>query len=110
MHYLKVEIIIPMFYNDGKKIESSKHAQTFRQIVKQFKGCTEDKSPLLGGWIDQSTGKQYKDKNFSYWVICEDNNTNEDFLNDFKENLKTRYSQQEILMYSFNIKSFTKLV
>lgn len=99
-----------MYYNDRNKIESRKHAQTFREIVKQFKGCTEDRSPLIGRWIDSKTGKNYKDRNFCYWVICEDNYSNIHFLNSFKEDLKKRYSQEEILIYSMNINCDTKLV
>jgi hypothetical protein len=100
---LKVEILIPKFYNDKRQMEASKRRITYQEIVRQFKGCTEDKSPLIGNWIDPKTGNKYSDRNFSYWVICDDKVDTTYFLDDLKKRLKQRYEQEEIMMYSISI-------
>jgi hypothetical protein len=104
LHRIKVEILIPKFDNNNAKIDGRKHGATYREIFKQFNGCTQDKSPLLGSWIDPNTGKKYKDKNFSYWVICDDNYNTTYFLDNLKERLKERYEQEDILMYGTEIR------
>ena len=76
----------------------------------QFGGCTEDKSPLLGGWRSPSTGTEYRDEVFSYWIIYIDNIANFHFLKEFKERLEERYRQEEILIYSTTINSDSKLI
>jgi hypothetical protein len=99
VYSFKVDIIIPKFYNDGTKIDASKHVETYRDIIKHFGDCTEDRSPLKGDWTDPKTGEKHKDRNFSYWIICNDNYPNMYFLEEFKKTLIERYDQKEILMY-----------
>jgi hypothetical protein len=103
VHRFKVEILIPKYYNDNRRIEAFKHRITYQQIFSQFHGCTIDKAPLIGDWIDPKTGKRYRDRNLSCSVICDDNYDNMDFLNRFKTQLKERYIQEEIMMYSILI-------
>ena len=103
MQRLKVEILIPKFDNNKKRIDSRKHRYTYQEIVKQFRGCTRSNIPLIGDWIDEKSGKKYRDKNFSYWVLCQDNIATVHFLNELKKRLKERYEQEEIMMYSTEI-------
>lgn len=102
MQRLKVEILIPKFYNDKRPVEASKHIMTYREIFREFKGCTKDNSPLVGDWMSDE-GKTYSDRNFSYWVICDDNVATTHFLVNLKERLKERYAQKDIMMYSISI-------
>jgi hypothetical protein len=103
---LKVEVLIPKCYNDKTPIEGWKYRVTYRDVFKQFNGCTVDKSPLIGEWLDPKTGKKYKDRNIAYWVICDDTYDSMNFLDKLKETLKTRFQQEEIMMYSTNIHLF----
>jgi hypothetical protein len=96
---LKIEILVPKKYNNGEIIPAIHHARTSNDLARQFGSYTEDSSPLLGSWIDPKTKKKYKDENFTYWVLCNDTKYNTDFLPRFKEKLKERYQQIEILMY-----------
>jgi hypothetical protein len=102
---LKVEILVPKFFNNGNRIPVKKHRLTAQELSKQFDGCTEDKSPLFGQWIDPKTKRKYIDKNFAFWVICKDSKTNLEFFRTFKGSLKRRYNQEEILIYSISITS-----
>ncbi len=102
VHQTKAEIIIPIYYNDGTKIESVKHVYTYREIITQFNHCTEDKSLLVGDWTDDA-GKQYKDRNFAYFVLYNDSYDNIYFLDELKKRLEDRYQQYEILIYLTNV-------
>lgn len=100
---LKVEILIPKFYNDGRKIEGRKHKETARELHRRFGGFTQDDSPLIGEWMDNQDGRKYKDKSFSFWVICEDDHDTITFFNEFRKKLEERYNQRKILIYSIKI-------
>ena len=96
---LKIEIIIPKYYNDGKKITQKFHLKTNNDISKQFGNFTEDPSSQLGEWKDPDTGIKYKDANFIYLILCEYDIKHLDFLEKFKKKLEKRYKQQKILIY-----------
>ena len=85
---LKIEILVPIKYNNGEIIPAINHARTSNDLGRQFGSYTEDSSPLLGSWIDPKTRKKYKDENFTYWVLCDATKENIDFLPEFKEVLK----------------------
>ncbi len=98
MQQHKVEILLPLTYNNKKPIEGKKYVDTYKQILNQFNGCTQDKTSLIGGWKDPKTNKKYKDINICYWVICVDSIDNTHFLEKLKDRLKIRFEQDEIMM------------
>jgi hypothetical protein len=100
---LKVEVLIPKFYNDGRRIEGIKYRETYQEVFSQFGGCTIDNSPLLGRWIDPNTHQEYNEKNIAFWVICNDTYDSLYFLDNLKNKLKTRFDQKEIMIYSIKI-------
>lgn len=111
MSDLKVEILLPLHYNEDpkgkrKKIEGSKYAETYDDLMSKFGGCTIDDSPLLGGWVDPSTRKRISDENTTYWVVCKKTKTNMAFLHGFKRKLKKRFEQKEMMMYYMIINRF----
>jgi hypothetical protein len=101
---LKVTLLVPKFYNDGKQVEVTKHRKTAQELTKRFKGCTQDNTPLLGQWTDPDTGATDNDVNFAFWVICQDTPRNLLFLKKYKDKLKIRYKQKEILMYAVTVR------
>jgi hypothetical protein len=96
---LKIEILVPKKFNDGKKIPAILHVKTSNDLARQFESYTEDSTSLLGSWLDPKTKEKYKDTNFTYWVLCDNTKDNKDFLPQFKEILKERYQQLDILIY-----------
>ena len=92
---LKIEIIIPKFYNNGKEINSKIHLKTTNDISKQFGNFIEDPSSQLGEWKDPETKIKYKDTNFIYWILCEHNNKHLNFLEKFKKKLGKRYNNKK---------------
>lgn len=91
--------MLPLRYNDGKKIEGMKFSITYEELVDKFGGCTIDNSPLLGGWIDPFTQKQVKDENTMYWVVCKKTNGNIEFFRKMKKKLKVRFQQKDMMIY-----------
>lgn len=111
MSDLKVEILLPLRYNEDqkgkrKKIEGEKYSQTFDELVGRFGGCTIDNSPLLGGWLDPATQKQIRDENSTYWVVCKNNKNNIDFFHKLKKRLKIRFNQKDMMIYYILINRF----
>ncbi|HEX9677418.1 hypothetical protein [Nitrososphaera sp.] len=108
---LKVEVLLPLYYNpDSKrkriKIEGSKYSKTYDDISNKFGGCTMDNSPLVGGWLDPKTKKPVKDISKTYWVICKKTKTNIQFFKKLKKNLEARFMQEEIMMYYIQVHRF----
>jgi hypothetical protein len=97
---IKVEIILPLYYNDRTRIERYKFIKTYDEIIERFNGCTVNPTPLVGGWKDPESGTVYKnEENVLYYVICEDDSKNKEVLTNLKQILKERFQQNEIMMY-----------
>jgi hypothetical protein len=78
---IKVEILLPLYYNDNRDVEDKKFEKTHDYIKKQFGGLTIGDRPLLGYWIDPNIGINYEnEKNTLYWVLCEKTKNNIQFF------------------------------
>ncbi|MGC2599154.1 MAG: hypothetical protein WA395_13630 [Nitrososphaeraceae archaeon] len=66
MAQIKVEILLPLYYNDKREIEDRKFEETHDLIKKQFGGLTIADRPLLGYWIDQDTDMSYDNEKTRY--------------------------------------------
>lgn len=111
MSEIKVEILLPNLYNGDKngqrkEVEGKKYSDTFNDLIDKFQGCTIDNSPLLGGWIDPVTKKHVNDENTTYWIVCEETPENLEFFRNYKEILKERFQQEDIMMYSVTVNRF----
>ena len=50
---LKVEILVPIFYNNGTNVEAEKYRIMFEELVKQFGAVSaEDNNIINGYWIN----------------------------------------------------------
>lgn len=98
---VKIEILLPLFYNDGTEIKDQLFADTYDNILKRFKdGLTKTNIPLIGDWIDPDTGIQYNnERNTALWILCKKTRHNLDSLRELKKTLKRLFKQNEILMY-----------
>ncbi|HEX7179383.1 MAG TPA: hypothetical protein VF220_06620 [Nitrososphaeraceae archaeon] len=99
MQSLRVEILLPLKYNDNTPVEKRKFTETFDDIVIKFGGITIDDSPIMGGWIDPATKRRYEEEMIVYWVMCEDTEENKSMLGNLKLTLIDRFKQIEIVMY-----------
>lgn len=92
---IRVDIIIPLRYNNGELIETDKHVQTKNELTARFGSCTF-LTTSEGTWTNDAA--IYMDINTSCSIITEDAPSVRDFFQKYKETLKDRYEQLEILI------------
>jgi len=71
-----------------------------------FGGCSADEHTILGSWKHPDSDILYNDENTVYHVICEDRQGNSVLLSGYKEKLKERFRQKEIMMYYISVNRF----
>ena len=103
---IRVDIYLPLYYNNNQRIEKSKFVDTFNELVEMFGGCSADQYSILGSWKDPNSDTIYNDENRIYHIICEDKEENRTILRKYKEKLKERFQQKEIMMYYINVNRF----
>jgi hypothetical protein len=101
-----VYIYLPVFYNDKTAVEKSKFVKTFNELVEMFGGCSADENTIMGSWKDPITNYVYDDEIRIYHILCPDSESNRDMLKQYKEKLKDRFRQEEILMYYVSVNRF----
>ena len=70
---LKFEILLPLYYNDGREIEDEKFQTAYDEIIRKFDAITVGSTPLLGDWIDPVTRVRYSNERFrACWLISKD--------------------------------------
>jgi len=108
---LKLEILLPIYHNpdennERKKIDGKEFSDTYKELMKKFCGCTIEPNTLSGGWVNPDTGIEVTDELTVYWIVYEDTEENTKFLKNYKEVLKERFKQDDIMMYSVSITKF----
>jgi len=96
---LKVEILIPTYYNNGTSIEQEKYNALFNELVKEFGALSENNSTLNGYWINPQDNKAYVDKNKEYWIIVPDTEENKQYFVNIQNKLESLFDQESILIY-----------
>ncbi|MFQ6043691.1 MAG: hypothetical protein ACE5PV_22790 [Candidatus Poribacteria bacterium] len=91
---IRYEILLPLFYNDGRKIEEEKFTETDQELVAQFGATSTDTIIVKGHWMYQST--LYEDKLVRMRIDTEDIPSNLEFIRSYKEILKERFQQLDI--------------
>ena len=99
---IRVEILLPLSYNDGKPIEKSKFANTERELAQRFGGCTT-LIPSEGLWIDDDL-KEYADINSGFYVVAPLNKESTIFFEEYVKRLKRRFKQKSVLITFLAIK------
>jgi hypothetical protein len=104
----RYEIYLPLTYNDGRRIEQSKYDQTIAELLVRFTGVTtmrtEVKTSLLGFWMEK--GQRYEDQIATYVIYALDINAADAFMRPYKEKLKRRFRQLEILLVAQLVELF----
>ena len=99
----RYEIYLPLFYNDGTAIEPEKFDQVERELVEQFGGVTtvQRQFPLRGVW--QGERQTYLDLIVVFTVLDLSGADVEHFFTPYKEALKTRFHQEEVLITMYEL-------
>lgn len=91
---IRFEILLPLYYNDGKQIEKEKFVQTDEELVAQFGATSTDTVIVSGRWMYRGT--LYEDKLIRIRIDTEDLLENKNFFRRYKETLKRRFLQEDI--------------
>ena len=100
---LKVDLLIPLKYNDGTNVEPNKLFMVKEKIVELFGGITIHPLTTEGIWIDPMTRIKYYDECRRFEIIAEESPKIYETLKELKENLKKIFKQKDIYMYSSEI-------
>lgn len=93
---ISVRIILPLLKNNKAPIEQFLFLKTKEELHHKFGGETE-LVPTTGTWKDD-TGKLYEDPSAGFEVIAEHSDEIVQWLKTYKEKLKDRFEQKDIMI------------
>jgi hypothetical protein len=94
---IKVDFLIPLFYNDGTEIEDEHFAFIHDELINHFGGYTQSTTPDEGVWRNQD-GRTFHDIHKSVMVVCDKTQENIAFLRQLKKQLEELLHQESIFM------------
>ena len=97
------DLFVPLYYNDGRAVETQKFQDLQRQLLDHFGGLTFFPQPHEGFWT--MSGITYRDEIVIYRVITSNEQQARRFLADLKERLKTEFVQEEILIVARDVET-----
>ncbi|MBM4166499.1 MAG: hypothetical protein FJ218_06240 [Ignavibacteria bacterium] len=97
------EIFLPILYNDGSEVEQEKFDVVEQELVERFGGVTavQRQFPLRGIWRGEK--QTYLDKIVVFTVVDFSSGRSNEFFEDYKEELKHRFQQEEILITAHDL-------
>jgi hypothetical protein len=98
---IRFEILLPLFYNDGRPIEPEKFVATDDDLVTIFGATSTDQVTVRGRWKYEST--VYSNQLIRVRVDVEDTAANQDAMRAVKETLKLRFDQVDIWITAHRI-------
>jgi len=101
MRLRRYEILLPLFYNDGKRIEREKFLVTHKELVEKFGATTTDTTKIVGKWIYQN--QPYEDKLIRIVIDTEPSDDIDEYFRQYKELLKERFRQVDIWITRYEI-------
>ena len=93
---IRVEIIIPLNYNNGKPIPDRTLTKVYDIIQEKFGGLSKESSVIYGNWRDPATKKVYNDINRKIWIDCDATMWNIRYLKRLRTRLKRILKQEAI--------------
>lgn len=91
---IRFEILLPLYYNDGRPVEPDRFTQTDDELVEQFGATTSETVGIRGRWRYHSV--VYEDRLIRMTVDAADEPSNWEFMRALKEELKLRFDQIDI--------------
>lgn len=97
------DIYVPLYYNDGSPVEAEKFQRLQEELLDRFEGLTFFPQPNEGFW--KMAGVTYRDEIVIYRVITVAEEDARQFLADLKEQMKSRFDQEEILIVERDVET-----
>jgi len=101
MKWTRYEILLPLRYNDGRRIESTKFDQTNLELLERFSATTADMITAVGSWKYQGT--LYEDRLLRLIVDVQGSRPADEFFREYKEILKARFKQIDVWISSHEV-------
>ena len=98
---IRFEILLPLFYNDGRQVEPDRFLATDDDLVARFGATSTDTVAVRGQWKYQST--TFSDQLIRVRIDVEDAPENWEAMRQIKEILKTRFDQLDIWITAHRI-------
>jgi hypothetical protein len=98
---IRFEILLPLFYNDGRAVEDRKFVETDDELIALFGATSTDTVVVRGHWLYQST--IYEDRLIRVRLDVEDTPENWQKMRDIKEVLKQRFEQIDVWISAHRI-------
>lgn len=98
---IRFEILLPLFYNDGRPVEREKFLETDDELVRRFGASSTDTVTIRGQWLYRST--LYEDRLVRVRVDVDDRPENWETMRQVKEVLKARFDQVDIWITAHRI-------
>jgi hypothetical protein len=98
---IRFEILLPLFYNDGRPVEDQKFIDTDDELVATLGATSTDTVVVRGHWPYQST--IYEDRLIRVRVDVDDTPENWQKMRDVKEVLKHRFEQIDVWISAHRI-------
>ena len=90
------DIFVPLRYNDGQPIEARKFQHLQEQLLRRFGGLTYFPQANQGFW--KLGDVTFRDEIVIYRVLAADSRSAKRFLRTLKEQLKSEFVQEDILI------------
>ena len=103
---LRVEILLPLRYNNKKLIQPSYFLKTEEELANRYGGCTA-LTPRSGTWISPRDSRIYQDISSGFYVDCPDNKKTITSLNTYSEVLKKRFKQKKMHIAFYRVTLLT---
>lgn len=98
---IRFEILLPLFYNDGRVVEDQKFIETDDELVATFGATSTDSVVVRGHWLYQST--IYDDRLIRVRLDVNDTPENWQKMRNIKEVLKQRFEQIDLWISAHRI-------
>ena len=92
--YRRYEILLPLKYNDGRKVPESFLTDTVAELEQRFGALSLETQRIEGLWARY--GQPQPDDLVRVFIDVPDTSENREFFVDFKNRLKTRFEQDDI--------------
>ena len=97
------DLFVPLYYNDGSRIEPEQFEQIQRILLSQFEGLTFFPQPNQGFW--KMGDVVYRDEIVIYRIVAQNTRAARKFLRRLKKKLERDLKQEKVLIIERDIET-----
>ncbi len=97
----RFEILLPLQFNDGREIPPDWLAEAILEIVEHFDAASYETQKVEGHWRHQ--GILYRDNLVKIVVDASDEESNRQWMREYKARWKAKLEQLELWLISYTI-------